>query len=139
MCPGGGPVLGCGPRGVGQPRAAASANEAARGLSQDVCGALLCGEYYRPGFQSQTKYYPLFLRQKVGCEISFWCSIPTLGCSATAETSNDMKVSPLKTHFLKSLNNYNQSVFSLLPPTTHRLAYSVSCSVPAVITLKIMV
>lgn len=45
MCPGGGPVLGGGPRGVGQPRAAAPANEAAGGVSQDVSGAVLCGEY----------------------------------------------------------------------------------------------
>lgn len=45
MCTGGGPVLGGGSRGVGQPRAAAAPNEAPGGMSQDVSGAMFCGEY----------------------------------------------------------------------------------------------
>lgn len=45
VCPGGGPVLGGGPGGVGQPGAAAPANEAAGGVSEDVSRAVFCGEY----------------------------------------------------------------------------------------------
>lgn len=51
MCPGGGPVLGGGSRGVGQPRAAATPNEAPGGMSQDVSGAMFCGECkHRTGY-----------------------------------------------------------------------------------------
>lgn len=63
MCAGGGPILGGGPRGVGQPGAAASANEAAGGVSQDVCGAVFCGEYKHPWSQSWTRNYPLRRKQ----------------------------------------------------------------------------
>lgn len=60
MCAGGGPVLGGRPGGVGQPGAAAPANEAAGGVSQDVRGAVFCGEYKRrPWSQSKTRNYPL--------------------------------------------------------------------------------
>lgn len=55
MCPGGGPVLGGGPGGVGQPGAAAPANEAAGGVSEDVSRAVFCGEYKTlHWFQSHT-------------------------------------------------------------------------------------
>lgn len=41
---GGGPLLGRGPRGVGQPRAAAAPNEAPGGMPEDLSGAVLRGK-----------------------------------------------------------------------------------------------
>lgn len=43
--PGGGPVLGRRPGGVGQPGSAATPNEAPGGVSEDVGGAVLRREY----------------------------------------------------------------------------------------------
>lgn len=45
MFSGGGPVLGCGPRGVGQSRAAAAQNEAPGGMSKDLSGTMFCCKY----------------------------------------------------------------------------------------------
>lgn len=48
MFSGGGPVLGHGPRGVGQSRAAATQDEAPGGMSQDLSGTMFCCKYYTP-------------------------------------------------------------------------------------------
>lgn len=45
MCPGGGPVLGRGSRGVGQSGPAETPDEAPGGMSEDVGRAVFCCEY----------------------------------------------------------------------------------------------
>lgn len=45
---GGGPLLGRGPRGVGQPRAAAPPNEAPGGMPEDLSRAMFCGKCLPP-------------------------------------------------------------------------------------------
>ena len=45
VCAGGGSVLGSGPWGMGQPRIAASADEASRRLPEDFGGSMLCCGY----------------------------------------------------------------------------------------------
>ena len=46
VCLGGGPVLGHGPRGVGQSRSAETPDEAPGGMSKDVSGTMFCCKYY---------------------------------------------------------------------------------------------
>lgn len=48
LFPGGGPVLGRGPRRVGQSGAAATQNEAPGGMSEDLSGAMFCCKYDTP-------------------------------------------------------------------------------------------
>lgn len=135
MCPGGGPVLGGGPGGVGQPGAAAPANEAAGGVSEDVSRAVFCGEY-----KTLTNWGAVgrFLRQSVGCEVSLCRSITSLRCSDTSKTSsNEMKrSSSLLTRLLKSPGDI--VIKALLFFFFFRLAYSEPRSVPAVITVKLV-
>lgn len=54
--PGSGPVLGRGPRGVGQSGAAATQDEAAGGMSEDLSGTVFCCKRNTPhGLQLQMK------------------------------------------------------------------------------------
>ena len=48
MCPGGGPVLGHGPGGVGQSGPAAAQNEAPGRMLEDLSGAMFCCKHHAP-------------------------------------------------------------------------------------------